>query len=163
MQANCIDHLNIILDEVHVSGTNLNLEIPESILLQNSTNVRRNLERISDLGVTIGIDNFGTGASAMKYLNEYPITMLKIDNSFIQNISTLKKGNVMIKSLISLAENLKIDLIAEGVETQNQAQILKELGCSNLQGYYYCRPLPSDEFKLFLSQYANYKNSPIIT
>ena len=97
-----------------------------------------------DLGVQISIDDYGTGYSSLSYVKSFPVDTLKIDRCFITNICEDSSDQAIVNSTIVLAHNLEMEVIAEGVETAEQAQLLQELGCDQLQGYYFCTPVPAD-------------------
>jgi EAL domain-containing protein (putative c-di-GMP-specific phosphodiesterase class I) len=101
----------------------------------------------------IAIDDFGTGYSSMSYLHQYPVTTLKIDQSFIRNMTTDKGALGLVKSILSLSENMGLAIIAEGVETQQHVDMLKTLKCQVAQGFFFARPMPEDEaFRLLKLQ-----------
>src|SRR5699024_6195676 len=105
------------------------------------------LQELRDIGIKISIDDFGTGYSSLSYLSRFPLTNLKIDQSFIRELST---NSVIVKAIIDLAKNLHLRVIAEGVETYEQADFLKTLNCDEAQGFLYSRPVPPDELLLLL-------------
>lgn len=108
------------------------------------------LEEIRKLGVKIAIDDFGTGYSSLSYLQRLPIDKLKIDRSFIMDIPNNKDDMAIVKTIISLADNLNLELVAEGVETQEQVDFLLEEGCNVLQGYFYSKPISADDCENYL-------------
>jgi EAL domain-containing protein (putative c-di-GMP-specific phosphodiesterase class I) len=128
----------------------LELEITESLLLEDSHSVRSMLDDLSDLGLSIALDDFGTGYSALGYLNRFPIDVLKIDRTFVRDIEIDENKLGVTKAIISIAEALHLDLIAEGVENAEQAAILTALGCNTLQGYLYSKAIPKDEFRALM-------------
>ncbi len=150
----CIEYLSRVLSQVSVDAKKLNFEIPESLLANKASRMRSFLEQLTRMGVTISIKDFGMGTSSMQNLYDFPIAFLKIDRSFVQHIGSSRRELSIVKALISMAKNLNIDVIANGVESQEQAGILGKLGCAHLQGYYYSRPLPPDELKRFLLEFA---------
>lgn len=127
----------------------LNLEITESVTsdVQNCEMVFRQLREV---GINVSIDDFGTGYSSLSYLSKFPITHLKIDQAFVQDLS--RSNRAIIKTIISLAKNLDISVVAEGVETKEQAIFLKELHCDEAQGYLYSKPLPKEQIEALLRQ-----------
>lgn len=124
----------------------LELEITESLLLDGQDEVRQVLEDISALGVSIAMDDFGTGYSALSYLTRFPVQTLKIDRSFVKELPADRSSAELVKAIVSLGKSLNMALVAEGVETQEQAQHLSRLGCQLVQGYLYGRPLPEAAF-----------------
>ncbi|WP_415405555.1 EAL domain-containing protein [Sulfurovum sp. CS9] len=125
----------------------LELEITEGQVMINPEEAITKLELISQMGIKIVIDDFGTGYSSLAYLKRLPVDKLKIDQSFVKGIPNDKEDVAIVKAIIALAKSLDLELIAEGVETDDQRDFLVECGCENLQGYYYCKPMPSDEME----------------
>jgi len=123
----------------------INLEITESVLLREAENTRETLNRIRNLGVQIHLDDFGTGYSSLSYLRDFPIDALKIDRSFISRAedeaTTGLASADIVRSIIALAESMSLSVTAEGVETAAQVEALRDLGCTNLQGFYFSRPV----------------------
>jgi EAL domain-containing protein (putative c-di-GMP-specific phosphodiesterase class I) len=120
----------------------LHIEITERLLMGQPDKAQETLEMFRKAGMSISIDDFGTGYSSLSYLHAFPIDTLKIDRSFVMNMTSDKGARELVKSIIGLGKNLSMKLIAEGVEEEAESVILKELGCDMVQGYYYCRPLP---------------------
>ena len=119
--------------------------------MDNSEAVIAKLGRLSDLGIQLSIDDFGTGYSSLTYLKSLPIKILKIDQSFVQDLST--ETNVVItKAIVSLAKTLKIKTVVEGVETEAQKNFMKALGCDVMQGYLFSKPLPANEVTKLISK-----------
>lgn len=132
----------------------LELEVTESMVMQDVDVVIGTLRRLRSLGVGIGIDDFGTGYSSLAYLKRFPVKRLKIDRSFVQDVADGRDGAVIPKVIIDLAHALGVEVIAEGVETADQFEVLRGLGCDEVQGYFVGRPMPAAEFEVFL------RNSP---
>ena len=141
--------LRSALDESGVSPAMIELELTESILLDPSS-IGDVLEQISALGVHLALDDFGTGYSSLAYLRRFPISIIKIDRSFVCNSDTNAADAEMVRTIIGMAHNLQKSLIAEGVETLQQGLHLAENGCEVAQGFHYSRPLPLDEFESML-------------
>jgi EAL domain-containing protein (putative c-di-GMP-specific phosphodiesterase class I) len=129
----------------------LELEITESHMMKNHIEIIEILKQISDFGVNISIDDFGTGYSSLSLLKRLPINQLKIDKSFIQDLPDDEEDIVIVNSIIAMAKSLKLDLIAEGIETKEQADFLISKNCMNVQGHYYFHPLSADEISVILS------------
>lgn len=124
----------------------LDLEITESLIMRDTEANISKLREIREMGVHIAIDDFGTGYSSLSYLAKLPVDALKIDRAFISNITTNADDFGIVSSIISLAHSLKLTVVAEGVETKEQVNLLRQLKCDEIQGYYFSKPLPSDEF-----------------
>ncbi|AMB86823.1 diguanylate cyclase [Pseudomonas agarici] len=120
----------------------LELEITEGVLARDIDNARETLVALRALGVRVAIDDFGTGYSSLAYLKRFPIDVLKIDQSFVRDMLADKSDLAIVEAIIKLGQALGLELVAEGVETQRQADLLLERGCRIMQGYLYCRPLP---------------------
>ena len=129
------------LEESGLEARFLNLEITESVLMNNAANWEKLFDDIKNMGITISIDDFGTGYSSLSYLRKFPADELKIDKSFIDDIPHKKDACVIVNTIIALAKSLGYKTIAEGVETIEQKEYLKENGCDNIQGYYHSKPL----------------------
>ncbi|WDD97100.1 EAL domain-containing protein [Thalassomonas actiniarum] len=138
------------LHEFRVDSHYVELEITESALMYEPQKVMKNLEEIYQHGVSVSIDDFGTGYSSLSYLTHLPLSILKIDKSFIDKIGCGVGGESVIKSIISLSNNLNLKTVAEGVEDEKQLQFLKEHGCDYIQGYYFSKPLPLADFENYL-------------
>jgi EAL domain-containing protein (putative c-di-GMP-specific phosphodiesterase class I) len=128
----------------------LELEVPENIMLRNEEGAVKALSRLNGMGVHISIDDFGTGYSALCNFKRIPVKTLKIDRSFISSICSNPDDLAIVKSVISMAQCLNLNVIAEGVETEDQRQLLESLNCPEMQGYLFSRPLPADELGSFL-------------
>ncbi|WP_143870274.1 bifunctional diguanylate cyclase/phosphodiesterase [Catenovulum sediminis] len=133
-----------------LTPSDIRLEITESIFMQNYELAIANLKSLRKLGFTIALDDFGTGFSSLNYLWKLPIDEVKIDKSFIANMSQDDSLFTMVESIIELCKKLKLEVVAEGVESRVEFNILKGLGCDTCQGYYYSKPLPSE---LFIEQH----------
>jgi len=134
-----------ILDRTNTAACMLTFEITESILAENVSNTIETLRRLSKMGIRISIDDFGTGYSSLSYLKRYPIDTLKIDRSFIHDILLDKNDDAIVTAIIAMAHSLNIKVIAEGVETVEQLNILVKKQCDYFQGFYYSKPLPASE------------------
>jgi diguanylate cyclase (GGDEF)-like protein/PAS domain S-box-containing protein len=139
-----------LLEEAELPAEGLELEITERLLLDESHGCSEQLGRLRGMGVNLSIDDFGTGYSALSYLKEYPLDTLKIDRSFVQGINASDSECNLIRAIIAMAEGLDLDVIAEGVETEEQAESLRKMGATYLQGYLFARPMPPNEFEAFL-------------
>lgn len=147
MQEDFIEKLKRMLIKWDIEGENLELEITESTAMNNVNRAIYTFERLRELGVKIAIDDFGTGYSSFAYLKDYPINTLKIDQSFIRNLATGGPDEAIVASIIDLAKNMQLNIVAEGVENQTQFDFLKELDCNQVQGYMFSKPLPAAELE----------------
>jgi len=125
----------------------LELEVTEGQVMQKPEESIIKLQQISDMGIKIVIDDFGTGYSSLAYLKRLPVDKLKIDQSFVKGIPYDNEDISIIQAIIALAKSLRLELVAEGVETDAQKEFLLENGCRHMQGYYFCKPLPVDEIE----------------
>lgn len=145
-QEHLVRDVENILVETGLSPEFLELEITESMMMDanRSSQILRDL---SGLGIRLSMDDFGTGYSSLSYLKMFPIHTLKIDRSFIKDITINEDARAIVATIIAMAHNLKMNVIAEGVETKEQLQLLMENGCEDIQGYYFSKPLPASEIE----------------
>ncbi len=129
----------------------LEVEITESVLMRDAEATASTLEALKDMGVCIAMDDFGTGYSSLSYLKRFPIDTLKIDKSFIQDISGNREGSSIVSAIAALGHSLDLSLVAEGVETTEQRKFLESLRCDRMQGYLLSKPLPADQVVKFLT------------
>jgi len=144
-QAEFITHVEQALHRHGLEPQYLELEITESLLMHDMEHNIATLTTLRELGVGLALDDFGTGYSSLEYLQCFPITQLKIDRVFVTHIADDPRECAVVRAMIELAHHLDLKVVAEGVETQEQVAILARLGCDEFQGYYFCRPLNSDE------------------
>ncbi|WP_147376810.1 EAL domain-containing protein [Noviherbaspirillum saxi] len=135
-----------ILDRHGIAPSSLDLEITESMLMHPGEENLTPLTRLSEMGVQLSVDDFGTGYSSLSYLKRFPIHALKIDQSFVSGIGCAQNDAAITNAIIAMAHSLNLKVIAEGVETAEQAAFLREHHCVMAQGYYYSKPVPGDEF-----------------
>lgn len=135
-----------ILAETGLESQWLEVEITETVIVENTDKVMEELNRINEIGVRISIDDFGTGYSSLAYLKRFPAQQLKIDRSFVQQIAVDSDDTAIVEAVINLGHNLHMTVIAEGVETEDQANLLVSKNCDSAQGFLYCKPLPAAEF-----------------
>ncbi|MEE2733602.1 MAG: EAL domain-containing protein [Pseudomonadota bacterium] len=140
------------VDSANLDYTDLELEVTESILIVDSESAARKLGQLSDLGVTIAIDDFGTGYSSLSYLHRLPFDLVKIDQQFVAGIGLNKASEAITRSVVDLAKSFNKQVIAEGVETREQLELLRSIGCDAMQGYLLSRPLTADKVSAFLKQ-----------
>ncbi len=141
-----VERLKKILSETGANPENLKLEITERVAILNIEHAIDSMNQIKALGVSFSVDDFGTGYSSLNYLNRLPIDELKIDRSFIKDISTSPDNAIIVGTIIAMAQQLKLSVVAEGVETETELAYLKNQDCHFFQGYYLSRPRPFDQF-----------------
>ena len=144
-QSDFIEYLQMLLDEADSNKPYIALEVTESQIMQNPEESIVLLNQIRALGINLAIDDFGTGHSSLAYLKKLPVQKLKIDQSFVRGLPEDKDDIAIVRSVISLAKNLNMSVLAEGVETESQLQFLLENGCEDIQGYYYAKPMPAKQ------------------
>ena len=149
-QHNLLQQVKGLLDKYELPPGVLDLELTEGILMQGVERTLATLHELSAMGVILSLDDFGTGYSSLSYLKRFPIQQLKIDQSFVRDVITDVSDATMVRTIILMAHSLKLDVIAEGVETQEQAAFLMQCGCERAQGYLFRRPVTAEEFELLL-------------
>ncbi|MGL5192121.1 MAG: putative bifunctional diguanylate cyclase/phosphodiesterase, partial [Chroococcales cyanobacterium] len=149
-QVDLSERLVRILDESGLDPTYLELELTESILVQNVELTIAKLNELKSMGVKISLDDFGTGYSSLSYLQQFPFDLLKIDRCFVQDINTNATNAALTHAIIQMAHSLNLKVIAEGVETREELAVLYENNCDNIQGYLFSRPVKAEEFKRML-------------
>lgn len=153
---NIFDVIHNIIGNTNIDPNYLEIELTESILMDKTGNTIDMLNKLRGIGVDISIDDFGTGFSSMSYLKKFPITKLKIDQSFIRDINLDVNDRAIVKAIIAIAKSLQMSVIAEGVEELEQLQFLQANECEEVQGYYFSRPLPGAEITELLKNQTNY-------
>jgi len=144
-----------ILGKCDFPSEYLELEITESMVMDNIEGAIKIMKQLKSRNINISIDDFGTGHSSLSYLKKFPIDIIKIDKSFISDLMYSEEDRKIITTIIQLAHNLGLQVIAEGTEELDQVMFLKELGCEQVQGFYYCKPLSDHEYLSFLSKNIN--------
>jgi len=135
-------------EAIELSGVDprrLVFEITESLLMQDPQHAKTLLEDLTALGISFAVDDFGTGYSSLAYLQRFPLSKLKIDRSFVENLLTSRNDQAIVNAVVGLARTLKLELVAEGVETEAQCELLTQMGCDQIQGWLVCKALPSAE------------------
>ena len=150
--ADLLPGIEAVLNDTGLDPSCLELELTESLFMSDVTPAVELLHRMKSLGVNLSIDDFGTGYSSFSYLSRFPIDVLKIDRSFVNDITHDANDAAIVASIIALAHNLRLSVIAEGVETAEQLDYLRHQGCDEMQGYYFSKPLPAHEFEQLLRQ-----------
>ena len=148
--SNLVEFISKVLCETGTEPDHLEIELTESIIMQNADFTIQLLSQLQKIGVKVAIDDFGTGYSSLSYLKHFPVNIIKIDRCFIQDITTDRHDATISLAIIDLAHSLSLQVIAEGVETAEQIQFLKEHDCDRIQGYFFSPPLPAPEFEKML-------------
>ena len=139
-----VSRISAALRRHGVKSSHLLCEITESVAMQDINTTQRTLDALGRIGVYLSIDDFGTGYSSLSYLRQLPARQLKIDRSFIKDLDTGSHARAVVDAVVRLAHALGLRVVAEGVETARQRDILLELGCDELQGYFFAHPMPAD-------------------
>ncbi len=155
-QPNFPVEVSSILDDTRLDPTLLKLEITESVIMENADSAALMLSEIKALGSKISIDDFGTGYSSFSHLHKFPIDTLKIDRTFVSRLDTSTENTEIVRAILMLAHNLKMDVVAEGVETIEQAEQLHVMGCDFAQGYYFGKPLSAQDAAKFMQKQLTY-------
>ncbi|WP_246691985.1 MULTISPECIES: EAL domain-containing protein [unclassified Methylobacterium] len=140
-----------------LSAKRLEVEITEGVLLQESEKTLQTLHRLRELGVRVSMDDFGTGYSSLSYLRSFPFDKIKIDRSFVKDLSSKPDGDAIIRAIAGLGKSLGMTTVAEGVETPEQMQRIRDEGCTDVQGYLISRPIPADDLLQFLANYRPHR------
>ena len=144
-----IQAIHRVLEQVQLPPSQLELELTESILMSNTDATRAVLKALKGMGIRLSVDDFGTGYSSLAYLKQFPLDALKIDRQFIKHLTTSDKDAAIATSIIQLAHNLELEVVAEGVESAEQVEALQRLGCDIAQGYYFSQPMPAEAVPSF--------------
>ena len=147
-----VDLVRDVLLEVGLAASQLCLEITESSMMRDPARSERVLGMLKDLGVKLAVDDFGTGFSSLAYLKRFPVDILKIDRSFVSDLGVDRDDEKFVNSILRLADTLGLEVVAEGVETQHQADILRALGCHTVQGYFFAKPGPAEAMRARLTR-----------
>jgi len=140
-----IQNVRDALSLTGVKPDRLVFEITESLLMQDPAHAKVLLEQLTTIGIRFAVDDFGTGYSSLAYLQRFPLAKLKIDRSFVENLLTSRNDQAIVSAVVGLAQTLELELVAEGVETEAQRELLTAMGCDHIQGWLVCKALPSDE------------------
>ncbi|MBV9865687.1 MAG: EAL domain-containing protein [Abitibacteriaceae bacterium] len=149
---NLVEQVQEILTETGLPSTALKLEITESAIMDNAESAILTLRKLSELGIQLGMDDFGTGYSSLSYLHRFAFDVLKVDRSFISHMTTAERNLEIVQAIVSLANSLRIDVVAEGVETADQLAHLRNLRCEYGQGYFFSKPLDLQSAEALLIQ-----------
>ncbi|MBF0133482.1 MAG: EAL domain-containing protein [Magnetococcales bacterium] len=149
-QRDLFERVRRILENSGLPPQLLELEITESMVMDNVESVIVTMTRLRSLGLLIAVDDFGTGYSSLSYLKRFPLHTLKIDQSFVRDLTFDSDDAAIVNAIIAMAQSLKLNVVAEGVETEDQLSFLRLHGCDEMQGYYFSKPLPAEEFTKLL-------------
>lgn len=152
--ADFVDLVRIILEETECPPNLLELEITESVIMEDPEQALQNFLKIGELGVGFSIDDFGTGYSSLSYLRRLPVSVLKIDKAFIDGMTVNEDDASIARTVISLGRNLGLKVLAEGVETKEQVTFLKDSGCHHAQGFFFSRPVGADEILPLITKFS---------
>jgi EAL domain-containing protein (putative c-di-GMP-specific phosphodiesterase class I) len=158
-----IEAVSAVLDETGLTPDRLELEITEGVFMRDSEVTRTTLMDLKALGVRITLDDFGTGYSSLSYLRRMPLDKIKVDRSFVAALGHDPAAHALVRSIIGLAKVLGFETNAEGVETKAQAHMLRDEGCQEVQGYYFGRPVPAEEFAEFYGRRMLAVQVPVLT
>jgi EAL domain-containing protein (putative c-di-GMP-specific phosphodiesterase class I) len=145
-----LEGVSTTLRETALQARHLDLELTEGVLMQNAKSTASVLQELKRMGVHLAVDDFGTGYSSLSYLRQFPIDVLKIDQSFVRQISDDPNDSAIVRAIIDMGKNLKKQVIAEGIETQEQLALLRSWHCAEGQGYLFSRPVPAAQFAQLL-------------
>ena len=157
-QVNFVEQVKEAVQRYDITPRLLKLELTESMLLENIEDTVATMNALHDIGVQLSLDDFGTGYSSLQYLKRLPLDQIKIDQSFVRDISVDSSDKAIVDTIIIMANNLNLEIIAEGVATEKQRGLLLDSGCVNFQGYLFGRPVPGNEFMGQLKQLQGFSN-----
>lgn len=149
-QQSFLDSIQSIMEKNNAAPQNFEIEVTERTVMNSASETVSKLVKLKQLGFKLSIDDFGTGYSSLSYLVRFPLDVLKIDRSFIQHMCSLDDKQAIVDAIIQMAHRLNMKVVAEGVENVQQVELLKQMGCDYIQGYYYSKPLPMNELLEFL-------------
>lgn len=149
-----------IFEKYQIAPNQIKLEITESVIVENSESVISILKQFRAMGIRLSMDDFGTGYSSLSYLHKLPINTIKIDRSFVSQMNEESESAEIVKTIVLLAKNLQLDLVAEGIETAEQHQVLRDLGCEFGQGFYFSKPLNVDEATNYINDALEFFQEP---
>jgi EAL domain-containing protein (putative c-di-GMP-specific phosphodiesterase class I) len=150
------------LDASGLRPDRLVLEITESVLLEDAPSTLAALHQLRDFGIAVSLDDFGTGYSSLSYLHRFPFDKLKIDRSFVRDMTSNKDSMSIIRAVTGLGHSLQMTIIAEGVETLEQLNMLRDEGCTEVQGYYFSRPRPVRDLPVLIAQIHKINDRPAL-
>lgn len=151
-QADFVDQVQTLINHYAINPALLKLELTESMLFKDINSMISTMHALRNIGISFELDDFGTGYSSLQYLKQLPLSQLKIDQSFVRDIALDSNDRTLVLTMITMAHSLGLEVIAEGVETEQQLEFLKDKGCDHYQGYLFSKPLPLEEFEAYLQQ-----------
>ena len=151
-QGDLVQTVAKVLKQTGMPATQLVLEVTESILLEDQQQVQQALEQLRELGVAIAIDDFGTGYSSLAYLRRLPVDIIKIDRSFIHGVGPDSRDAALVSAMMAMAQELQLDVVAEGVEEPHQLDFLRQRQCDGAQGFLFSAALPADSITLAIDR-----------
>jgi len=151
-QTDFVEQVQSLVRSHAINPKLLKLEITEGMLLDNIEDTIATMNALRDIDVRFSLDDFGTGYSSLQYLKQLPLDQIKIDQSFVHDIATDSSDAAIVLTIVAMAHSLNMDVIAEGVETEEQRQLLINLGCTDFQGYLFGKPVPIGQFEALLTQ-----------
>jgi diguanylate cyclase len=154
---NFVEGVRDVLKETGLNPRHLELELTETFLMQDSISTAIVLDSLKDMGIQLALDDFGTGYSSLSYMKRFPIDTLKIDESFVRNLASDDDDASIVSAVISMGMSLHMLVVAEGVETSEQAGLLRERNCPEAQGYYFSRPVVAEGIAPLLKRNATRK------
>jgi len=160
LQADLIDQVSLALNSSGLHPASLKVELTESMIMQSADSTTQMLGQLRALGVEISLDDFGTGYSSLSYLHRFPISVLKVDRSFVRTLTNHQQHREIVRTIMSLGHNLKMEVVAEGVETLEQVMALKAMNCEYAQGYYFSKPLNAEDAATLLTAGAAFELPP---
>jgi EAL domain-containing protein (putative c-di-GMP-specific phosphodiesterase class I) len=157
-----ISQLQAVIEELNVQPEWFELEITEYAMMEDVEHAMSVVEQLAEMGFSIAIDDFGTGYSSLSYLKHFRIHTLKIDMSFVRDVTHDPRSAAVVRSITSLGHGLGLKVVAEGVETAEQAQLLADMGCTVLQGYYIGRPMLPEQFEAWQIQREEHLRNSVV-
>ena len=148
-----VELVKAVVNDTGMDPDCLELEITEGLLVHTDTRLLADMQRLREIGVGISLDDFGTGYSSLSYLKRFPVSKVKADRSFVRDIPGDRDDMAITAAIIAMAHNLKLRVVAEGVETEEQLAFLQLQGCDEVQGYLISRPMPAEDITLFLREW----------
>lgn len=155
LQPDFVAQVKACVNYHNIDNTKLKLELTESMLIDNIQYIINTMNALGEIGIQFSLDDFGTGYSSLQYLKTLPISQLKIDKSFVRDLATNSSDETIVLTIITMAQSLGLNVIAEGVETEAQLKLLNAHGCENYQGYFFSRPVPIEDFNRLFKQIKN--------